>query len=495
MEHTAPQPGPRPSPRRPNDADLPAPLRGKVYPRAVKGVFARWRVALVWITQALFFGLPWLQWNGRQALLFDLEARRFFVFGLVLHPQDFIYLTGLLVISAMALFLFTAVAGRVWCGYACPQTVYTEIFLWIEKRIEGDRARRMKLDRAPMSARKFGLKTAKHSAWLAVSLWTGLTFVGYFSGMRALPGEVLTLQLGPWQSFWLLFYAGILYANAGFLREQVCTYMCPYARFQSALIDSNTLVVTYDRERGDPRGSRPRKADPKLMGLGDCIDCGLCVEVCPTGIDIRKGLQNECIGCAACIDACDDIMGRVGYAKGLIRYDTASGLARATSATPTPDAPRSDAPASNAPGLAALLRAMMRPRVLVYAALLLTITAAMLTHMALRSPLRLDVIRDRGVLAREVEDGMIENVYQLRLSNQTEQAAQFTVAVGGLPQAVVAAEALVTVEANAERQVPVRVRVPQGTGKPGSNPIEFSVEARGQPALSVVERSTFFVPR
>ncbi|GAA4415494.1 cytochrome c oxidase accessory protein CcoG [Quisquiliibacterium transsilvanicum] len=468
--------GPGSAPRRPGGPDLPAPLRGKVYPRAVTGVFARWRVALIWITQAVFYGLPWLQWDGRQAMLFDLEARRFFMFGTVLHPQDFIYLTGLLVIAAMALFLFTAVAGRVWCGYACPQTVYTEIFLWIEKRVEGDRARRMKLDRAAMSPRKAGLKLAKHAAWLAVALWTGLSFVGYFSGIRGLPAEVLALQTGPWESFWMIFYAGILYANAGFLREQVCTYMCPYARFQSALIDGDTMVVTYDSERGDPRGSRPRKADPKLMGLGDCIDCGLCVEVCPTGIDIRKGLQNECIGCAACVDACDDIMGRVGYPKGLIRYDSGNGLRRDQ-------------------GRVAMLRGMLRPRVLAYAALLVAATLSVFTHMALRSPLRLDVIRDRGVLAREVEDGMIENVYRVRLSNHTDRAHRFTVAVGGLPSAVVATEAMVDVEADSERQIPVRVRVPHGVGKPGSNAIEFSVEARGEPSLAIAERSTFFVPR
>ena len=457
-------------------ARFPDPLRRKVYPRAVSGVFARWRWALVWITQAVFYGLPWLQWNGRQAVLFDLEARRFHLFGAVLHPQDFIYLTGLLVIAAMALFLFTAVAGRLWCGYSCPQTVYTEIFLWVEHRIEGDRARRMKLDAAPMSVRKLGLKTAKHAAWIAIALWTGLTFVGYFSDIRGLIVSLAGLQAGAWELFWLAFYATLLYTNAGFLREQVCAFMCPYARFQSALIDADTLVITYDRERGDPRGSRPRKADPKLMGLGDCIDCGLCVEVCPTGIDIRKGLQNECIGCAACVDACDDIMGRVGYAKGLIRYDTGKGL------------PRDQ-------GRAAMLRGMIRPRVMAYSVLLVAATLAVFTHMALRSPLRLDVIRDRGVLAREVEDGMIENVYRVRLSNHTDRVHRFTVAVDGLPSAVIASESVVEVQADTERQIPVRVRVPQGVGTPGSNPIAFSVAALEQPDLSIAERSTFFVPR
>ncbi len=450
--------------------------RSKVYPRAVSGLFSRWRWSLVWLTQAIFYGLPWLEWGGRQAVLFDLEARRFYLFGAVLYPQDFIYLTGLLVIAAMALFLFTAVAGRLWCGYACPQTVYTEIFLWIEHRIEGDRARRIRLDSEPVSVRKLWLKTAKHGAWAAVALWTGLTFVGYFTGIRSLPAEVATLSAGPWETFWMLFYAGVLYANAGILREQVCSYMCPHARLQSAMIDGDTLVITYDPARGEPRGSRPRKSDPRALGLGDCIDCGLCVEVCPTGIDIRKGLQNECIGCAACVDACDDIMGRVGYPQGLIRYDTGNGL-------------RDDW------SRAALIRKLLRPRVLAYAGVLAAVTVALFTHMALRSPLKLDVIRDRGVLAREVEDGLIENVYRLQLANHTGLPHRFRIAVAGMESAFVASEALVEIGPDTERLVPVRVRARGGVGQPGSNLIEFSVETLDDAGLAVREPSTFFVPR
>jgi cytochrome c oxidase accessory protein FixG len=304
-------------------------VRRKIYPRAVTGVFARWRWSMVWLTQLVFYGLPWLSWNDRPAVLFELAARRFYLFGTVLYPQDFIYLAGLLVIAALALFLFTAIAGRLWCGYACPQTVYTEIFMWIERRVEGDRARRMKLDRAPMSVRKLGVKAAKHGLWLAVSLWTGITFVGYFAGIQPLLVEIATLQVGAWETFWVLFYGFATYGNAGFMREQVCKFMCPYARIQSAMIDNDTLVITYDRERGEPRGSRPRKADRSALNLGDCVNCGVCVEVCPTGIDIRQGLQNECIGCAACVDACDKVMDRMGYPQGLIRYDTENGGRRA----------------------------------------------------------------------------------------------------------------------------------------------------------------------
>ncbi|MCX7276088.1 MAG: cytochrome c oxidase accessory protein CcoG, partial [Burkholderiales bacterium] len=272
----------------------------KIYPRSVQGLFARWRWAMVLLTQLVFYGLPWLQWGQRQAVLFDLEARRFYIFSLVLYPQDFIYLTGLLVVSALSLFLFTAVAGRLWCGFACPQTVYSEIFMWIERHIEGDRAARMRLDGAPMSAHKLARKSAKHAAWLVLSLWTGFTFVSYFTPTYALLQESMSGSFGSWEVFWGLFYSFATYGNAGFMREQVCKYMCPYARFQSAMFDKDTLIVSYDTTRGEPRGSRSRKADPAALGLGSCVDCTLCVQVCPTGIDIREGLQYECIGCAAC---------------------------------------------------------------------------------------------------------------------------------------------------------------------------------------------------
>ncbi len=289
----------------------------KIYPRSVQGFFSHWRWAMVWLTQLVFYGLPWLEWGQRQAVLFDLGARRFYIFGLVLYPQDFIYLTGILVISAYSLFLFTAVAGRLWCGYACPQTVYTEIFLWLEKLAEGDRSARMRRDAGPWNAQKIGRKAGKHAMWLGVALVTGFSFVGYFTPVRELAGAFAHWQLGSWEIFWTFFYAFATYGNAGFMREQVCKYMCPYARFQSAMFDKDTLIVTYDAERGEPRGARSKKADPATLNLGACVDCSLCVQVCPTGIDIRKGLQYECIGCGACADVCDTVMDKVGYARGL----------------------------------------------------------------------------------------------------------------------------------------------------------------------------------
>ncbi len=304
-------------------------VRQKIYPRAVRGWFAGWRWSLVWLTQIVFYGLPWLQWNDRQAVLFDLASRKFYILGFVFWPQDFIYLTGLLIIAAYSLFLFTAVGGRLWCGYACPQTVYTEIFMWIERKVEGDRQRRIRLDAEPLGARKLGLKTAKHGLWIALALWTGITFVGYFTPIRELLGHALAFELGPWEAFWVFFYGFATYGNAGWMREQVCKYMCPYARFQSAMFDKDTMIVTYDAARGEPRGARSKKADYRAQGLGSCVDCTMCVQVCPTGIDIRNGLQYECIGCAACIDACNQVMDKMGYPQGLIRYTTTARVASA----------------------------------------------------------------------------------------------------------------------------------------------------------------------
>jgi cytochrome c oxidase accessory protein FixG len=449
-------------------------VRRKIYPRAVSGWFARWRVALVLATQLVFYGGPWLEWNGRQAVLFDLGARRFYVFGLVLWPQDFIYLTLLLVISALSLFLFTAVAGRLWCGYACPQTVYTEIFMWIERMIEGDRARRIRRDGAPLTLEKLGLKAAKHGAWIALSLWTGFTFVGYFTPIRELARETATLGLGPWESFWVLFYGFATYGNAGWMREQVCLHMCPYARFQSAMFDSDTMIITYDRERGEPRGGRSRSADPRAAGLGDCVDCGICVQVCPTGIDIRKGLQYECIGCAACIDGCNQVMKKMGYPPGLIRYSTENAL-------------------RNRWKFAGMLKRTLRPRVIVYSAVLWAVILGAAAALWLRVPLKVDVIRDRGSLARQVEGGMVENVFRLQIMNASEAPRVFHIQASGLPTLRVAGESFFAVEGAGTRMVPVRLRVDAGAARTGSHRIEFEVGAVGDASVAVRERSAFLV--
>jgi cytochrome c oxidase accessory protein FixG len=450
--------------------------RDKIYPRSVSGVFSNWRWVMVWITQLVFYGIPWLQWNARQAVLFDLEARRFYIFNLVLYPQDFIYLTGLLVISALALFLFTAVAGRLWCGYACPQTVYTEIFLWIEKKVEGDRSARMRLDKADFSTAKFGKKWLKHALWIGFSLWTGFTFVGYFTPIRELAALSLAASLGPWQIFWIGFYGFATYGNAGFMREQVCKYMCPYARFQSAMFDKDTMIVTYDEKRGEPRGARSKKADPAALGLGDCVSCTLCVQVCPTGIDIRNGLQYECIGCGACIDVCDEVMDKVGYPRGLIKYSTENGMNQGWTT-------------------AQMLRRAFRPRVLVYSGILLAITLAVMTSLVTRTPLRVDVIRDRGALAREVEQGRIENVFRLQVMNATESTQRYVITVDGLPGIMIASDAEVEVLPTEVRSAVIRVQVPPDTAATGSHPIRFEIRSVGDDPVEVSEKAAFLIPR
>ena len=456
-------------------------IRKKIYPRSVHGWFAAWRWALVFLTQAIYYGLPWLSWNARQAVLFDLAARKFYIFGLVFWPQDVIYLSALLILSALALFLFTAVAGRLWCGYACPQTVYTEIFLWIERRIEGDRLARIRLDASPLSARKLGAKALKHAAWVAVALWTGYTFVGYFTPIRDLGLRALALQLGPWETFWVLFYAAATYGNAGFMREQVCKYLCPYARFQGVMFDKDTLVITYDRARGEPRGSRPKSVRPRERGLGDCVDCGICVQVCPTGIDIRQGLQYECIGCAACIDGCNQVMDKMGYAPGLIRYATESALAQGFDRR-------------------TMWRRVFRPRTLVYLSVLLVVAAAASGSLVMRNPLKVDVIRDRGALAREAAPGIIENVYRLQIMNTDEEARSFTIAAVGLPRlSVVGVEQPVAVGAAETRLLPLRVQAPveeEGLGtRPGPHKIEFIVQAVNDDKVVRHEQSSFIIPR
>jgi cytochrome c oxidase accessory protein FixG len=448
-------------------------VRQKIYPRAVGGWFAAWRWALVWATQLVFYGFAWLQWNGRQAVLFDIAHRKFFLFGLVFWPQDIIYLTVLLILSAFSLFLFTALAGRLWCGYACPQTVYTEIFLWIERRIEGDRAARMRLDKEPLSARKFLVKGAKHSAWLALALWTGFTFVGYFTPIRELAGEVASASVGPWEMFWIGFYGFATYGNAGWMREQVCKYMCPYARFQSAMFDNDTMIITYDQARGEPRGSRSRKEDYKQKSLGDCVDCGICVQVCPTGIDIRKGLQYECIGCAACIDGCNQVMDKMGYARGLIRYSTTRAMQKGLTRREM------------------LLRAF-RPRILIYAAILLAVAGAAGATLWMRVPVKMDVIRDRAAIAREVEGGLIENVYRLQIMNTSERARALELSVKGLRGIHIPGETTIGMPAATSRVVLVKVRVEPGIA-PGTHPIEFELRALGEEHLEVEEKSVFIV--
>jgi cytochrome c oxidase accessory protein FixG len=456
------------SPEATQDGELYA-ARQKIYPREIEGRFQRLRTIAAWVLLGIFYLLPWLRWEDRQAVLFDLPARKFHIFALTLWPQDFYFLTWLLVIAALSLFFFTALAGRLFCGYACPQTVWTEAFLWMERLVEGSRSQQMKLAKAPWTGEKVLRKGAKQFLWIAFALWTGFTFVGYFTPIAELAGKIVGFSTGPWETFWVLFYGGATYVNAGFMREQVCKYMCPYARFQSAMFDKDTLIITYDETRGEPRGARKRGVDPKSKGLGDCIDCTMCVQVCPTGIDIRKGLQYECIACAACIDACDEVMDKVGYPRGLIRYDTQHGLE----------------------GKA---KRILRPRTLVYATLLTLLAAGFAVTLSNRNVVGVDVLRDRNALFRERPDGLIENVYNVKILNKDREAHEFRISGTGLPGLEVDyAGPTVWVAPGAVQGVPVRLRVPRGSLQGGAD-LEIAIEAVNRPDLSARGKARFIAP-
>jgi cytochrome c oxidase accessory protein FixG len=449
-------------------------VRERIQPRAVHGTFATWRIALVILTQALYYGLPWLSWDGRQSVLFDLAARKFYIFGLVFFPQDFVYLTGLLIISALSLFLFTAVAGRLWCGYACPQTVYTEIFMWIEEWVEGGHLARKKLDKAPWDATKLRKRGLKHLLWVIIAFWTGFTFVGYFTPIATLGKEMLSFSTGPWETFWVVFYGLATWGNAGFMREQVCKYMCPYARFQSVMFDPDTLTVTYDTSRGEPRGPRRKEADYKALGLGHCVDCGICVQVCPVGIDIRNGLQYECIGCAACIDGCDQVMGKMGYPKGLIRYTTEN-VVKGKYADRQ------------------IWGHLLRPRTIIYTTIVTLITGAFFFTLATRVPLRVDVIRDRVALAKETEEGLIENVFRLQIINKETASHRYLIKAAGIPNLKVVTPPTEIVAKGLETiNVPVSLIADPAELHGRSIPVEFTVSAAENAKISTTTKTKFF---
>jgi cytochrome c oxidase accessory protein FixG len=441
----------------------------KIYPREIKGRFANLSKLATTTLLGLYYVVPWLTWDGRQAFLFDLPARKFYLLGLTLWPQDFPYLALLLIIAALSLFFFTALAGRLWCGFACPQTVWTEAFIWMEQWTEGTRSQRMKLDKAPWSLDKLRRKASKQFLWVTFSLWTGFTFVGYFTPIRALGADIASLDIGGWTLFWSLFYSFATYGNAGYMREQVCKYMCPYARFQSAMFDRDTLIISYDEKRGEPRGGRKRSVEPKAAGLGDCIDCTLCVQVCPTGIDIRDGLQYECIACAACIDACDSIMDRMNYPRGLIRYTTEHALQGETTH-------------------------VLRPRMFVYAALLLILTGGLITSMVTRTPIILDVIRDRNTLYRELPGDMIENSYTLKIINQSNHAREFLISVSGVPGlAIDGVQGGVRVAGGGVLSLPVRARTNRDNAY-GIMNITFTAVATDDANVVRTEDSRFLGP-
>jgi len=451
----------------------PAPQRlyaaqAKVYPREIDGRFARLRTSAVFVLLGVFYALPWLRWDGHQAVLFDLPARKFHVLGLTFWPQDFFWLAWLLIIAALSLFFFTALAGRLWCGYACPQTVWTEVFLAIERAFEGRRNERVKLDAGAWTRAKILRKGGKQAVWIVFALWTGFTFVGFFTPIVELAREVPAATLGGWEAFWIVFYALATYGNAGFLREQVCKYMCPYARFQSAMFDQDTLVISYDAARGDPRGARKKSADPRALGLGDCVDCAACVQVCPTGIDIRDGLQIECIACAACVDACDAVMDRLNYRRGLIRYTTANVVAGKP-------------------------RRILRTRTLVYGSVLAVLLTTFAWGVAHRAPVIVEILRDRNALYRESPAGDFENSYAVKLVNKTDRAQRYVLSLPeGAPERIVS-NTTVEVAAGAIGNVPLTLRLARSAGSRGMHAVTLRV-GTAQTRELAVQNTQFYRP-
>jgi len=442
----------------------------KVYPREVHGLFARLRTTGVILLLGLYYGLPWLRWDDRQAVLLDLPNRQFHIFGLTFWPQDFFYFAMLLILAGISLFFFTALAGRLWCGYACPQTVWTEVFLWIERKIEGTRSQQMKLDKADLSRNKVYKKTLKHTVWIVFSAFTGFTFVGYFTPMDVLWHSLISLEMGPWESFWIIFYSLATYGNAGWLREQVCIYMCPYARFQSAMFDNDTLIISYDEQRGEPRGSRNKSVNPKELGIGDCIDCNLCVQVCPTGIDIRDGLQYQCIGCAACIDVCNQVMDKMQYPKSLISYTTEHEIQGKKTK-------------------------LLRPRIVIYAAILSLVFVALVVAIYNRVPVELDIIRDRNSLFREIKGGLVENIYNLRIANMSTEKQRYQIQASGIEgMQLINKTGDFEVSAGEVYNLNVQLQLDPVILKRPSSQVFFTLQSLTGEKISITEKARFIGP-
>lgn len=443
--------------------------RERIYTRKVEGFFQKVRLYTGWPLLLGYFLLPWLSWNGQQAILFDLPERKFHILGLTFWPQDFPMLAFLLIIAAYSLFAVTTFAGRIWCGYTCPQTVWTTMFMWVEQKTEGNRNQRIKLDKAPWSVNKLRKKLMKHAGWLFIGFMTGFSFVGYFYGIKELTVDLLAFNVAGWALFWTCFFTVATYVNAGWMREQVCKYMCPYARFQSVMFDQDTLIVSYDATRGDPRGSRKKSADPAELGLGECIDCELCVQVCPTGIDIRNGLQYECIGCALCVDACDSVMEKMSYPKGLVRYTSEHELSGGTTH-------------------------WLRPRIIGYVVVLCVMVGVFSYNMVSRIPLELTIMRDRNQLYVTTDTGDIDNIYSMHLVNMDPAAHEFEISISGVEGAQIIGETLHTIDGGEVRTISLRVRAnPEMLNKP-STELDFKVQATDMESLQAVQESRFMKP-
>ena len=443
--------------------------RKKIYARRFVGFFRKLKKRSGIPLLLGYLLLPWWQIDGRQAVWFDLPERQFHILWMTFWPQDFMLLAWLLIICAFALFTVTVLVGRVWCGFSCPQTVWTMMFMGVERFFEGGRNKRIKLDLAPWNFNKIWRKSGKHIGWLLIAFVTGFTFVAYFNPVRELTVEIFTFSAQPAAVFWIAFFTAMTYMNAGYLREQVCKYMCPYARFQSVMFDSDTLVVSYDEVRGEPRGTRKKGSDYVADGLGDCVDCTLCVQVCPVGIDIREGLQPDCISCGLCIDACDAIMEKVEYPKKLISFTTENRLNKAKSR-------------------------VLRPRLIAYVVALAAMVSLFSYTLLTRVPLELDIIRDRSLLYRETSRGLIENIYTLRINNMDNRDHQYQIKVAGDYDFEMLGEQLVTVSAGEVFTHLLRLKLDPGLLKAGNTDVTFILTSTQDKKLTDSEESRFIGP-
>ena len=449
--------------------------RQRIHPKKARGAFRKVKWLVMAVTLAIYYLAPWIRWDRGpnmpdQAILLDLPGRRFYFFFIEIWPQEVYYVTGLLIIAALGLFLVTSIAGRVWCGYTCPQTVWTDLFIAVERLIEGDRNARIRLDRASWTGGKIGKKLVKHAIWLIIGICTGGAWVFYFADAPTLAGQLLSFE-APLAAY---LFIGILtlttYMLAGFAREQVCTYMCPWPRIQGAMLDRDSMVVTYREYRGEPRG--PHRKGESWDSRGDCIDCNQCVAVCPMGIDIRDGQQLECISCALCIDACNDVMAKIGRPRGLIAYDTLENVDR------------------KGAGERSRVR-ILRPRTIIYAGLIALVGLIMLGTLVSRADVEVNVLRDRNPLYVRLSDGSIRNGFSVKILNKRHEVQRYALSVEGLQGAklsVVGAAsangaAFLVVESDRLRSFRVYVTAP-AAGR-DTTPVQFIVARAGEPPVAV----------
>ncbi|SFD74106.1 cytochrome c oxidase accessory protein CcoG [Pseudoalteromonas denitrificans] len=440
---------------------------GPIYVREQKGYFQNIRRLMSWALMLAFIVVPFIQYNGQQAVLFDVANQQFRIFSVTFWPQDFMLLAWIFMAGAFALFFVTTWLGRVWCGYICPQTVWTLAYIWVEHKIEGKRNQRIKLDKMPWSASKIQKKLLKHSIWLLMSLLTATTFMSYFIPAIDLYTDMVLFQWSGIVGFWVFLFALCTYGNAGWLREKMCIYMCPYSRFQAVMFDKDTLLVAYDKTRGESRGRRKRKDDPKSLGLGDCVDCNLCVEVCPAGIDIRNGLQYECINCALCIDACDETMDKFGYEKGLIKYTSEHAMSGKKISK-------------------------FRLKLLGYGIFTVIIFIVMGIWAFNRIPLETSILRDRNALYRVNYEGLVENSYTLRMINKTQTAMHYNISVSGIETVKLKAPQKLLIEPGVMKQIAVTLIADGYDLKKKITNVTFTIQAMEEPDIKLEKTSRFY---